>query len=120
MKGLGPYHRTKRGIYTKEGESVLVIKGGKGGGADICREPVEKRVYSTFKIALDITGAFCGKKRWHAKNGTRLSTHKPVDNKKRIPPTSHCGYTGWSGKEKGVHEAGLEMGLQQCQNQRGG
>jgi len=45
-------------------------------------------------------------------NGTRLLIHKPVDNKEWVSLISHCRYTGWSRKEKGVHEAGSEIGIQ--------
>ena len=42
-----------------------------------------------------------------------------MDNKKRIPVITYCGYTGQSREKEGVYEVGSEMGLQQCQNQRG-
>jgi len=43
------------------------------------------------------------------KNGTRLLTYKPVNDKEWIPFTSYCRYTGWSREEKSVYETGSEM-----------
>jgi len=81
-KDLGPYYRIKRGIYAKKGESILTIKRGKRGSTDICGRPVEKRIYLTLQVIPDIASTLCGEKEWHTENGTRLSTHKPVDDKK--------------------------------------
>jgi len=111
MKGLGPCYRTKRGVYTEEGKSILAIKGGKKGSTDICGGPAEERVYLTLQVAPDVASTLRGKKGRHMENGTRLSTHKPVDGKKWVPPTPHCRYTGWSRKEKGIYKAGFEMGI---------
>ena len=110
-KGLGPCHRIKREVYTKKGKSILTVKRRKEGSTDICGGPTKERVYLTLQVAPDITSALCGKKGWHTENGTRLSTHKPVDDKKWVPPTPHRRYTGWSRKEKGVYKAGFEMGI---------
>jgi len=111
-KDLGPYHRIKEGIYTKKGESILIIKRGKRGSTDICRRPVEKGIYPTLQVTPDITSTLCGEKGWHTENGTRLLTYKSVDNKKWVPFTPHCRYIGWSRKEKGVYEVGFKMGIQ--------
>ena len=50
------------------------------------------------------------------KDGTRRMVqdyqHKSVDNKEWVSLTSHCGHTGWGRKEKGVYEAGPEVGIQ--------
>jgi len=45
------------------------------------------------------------------KNGTRLSIHKPVDNKKWISITPHYRYIGWSRKEKSVYKVEPEIGI---------
>ena len=87
MKDLGPCHRIKGRIYAKKGESILTIKKGKRGSTDICRRPVEEGIYPTLQVIPDIASTLCGKKGWHKENGTRLSTHKPVDNKKWVPFT---------------------------------
>ena len=42
-----------------------------------------------------------------------------MDDKKWVPTTTYCGHTRRSGEEEGIYEVGSEMGLQQCQNQRG-
>jgi len=111
-KDLGPCHRIKGGIYAKKGESILAIERGKGGSTNICRRPVEEGIYLTLQVTPDIASTLCGEKGWHTENGTRLSTHKPVDNKKWVPFTPHCRYIGWSRKEKGVYKVGFEMGIQ--------
>jgi len=112
MKDLGPCHRIKEGIYAKKEESIFTIKRGKGGSTDICRRPVEKGIYPTLQVTPDIAGTLCGEKGWHTENGTRLSTHKPVDDKKWVPLTPYCRYIGWSRKEKGVYEVEFEMEIQ--------
>jgi len=111
-KDLGPCHRIKGGIYTKKGEGILTIERGKRGSTDICGRPVEKRIYLTLQVTPDIASTLCGEKGWHMENGTGLSTHKLVDNKKWVPFTPHCRYIGWSRKEKGVYKVGFEMGIQ--------
>jgi len=111
-KDLGPCHRIKGGIYTKKGGSILAIKRGKGGSTDICGRPVEEGIYPALQVTPDIASTLCGENGWHMENGTRLLTHKLVDNKKRVPFTPYCRYIGWSKKEKGVYEVGFEMGIQ--------
>ena len=71
MKGLGPCYRTKRGVYTEEGKSILAIKGGKKGSTDICGGPAEERVYLTLQVAPDVASTLRGKKGRHMENGTR-------------------------------------------------
>jgi len=112
MKDLGPCYRIKGGIYAKKEESILTIERGKRGNTDICGRPVEKGIYPTLQVTPDITSTLCGKKGWYMENGTRLSTHKPVNDKKWVPFTPHCRYIGWSRKEKDVYKVGFEMGIQ--------
>jgi len=88
-KGLGSRNRVEERIYPKEKESVLVVKRGKRGGTSICRRSAEKGIHLTIQVTLDIASTFCSKKGWEAKNGTRLSPHKSVDDKKRISFTPH-------------------------------
>jgi len=112
MKDLGPCHRIKGGIYAKKGESILTIERGKRGSTDICGRPIEEGIYPTLQVIPNIASTLCGKKGWHKENGIRLSTHKPVDNKKWVPFTPHCRYIKWSRKEKGVYKVEFEMGIQ--------
>jgi len=80
-KDLGPHYRIERGVCTEKGKDVLLVEGGKGGSTGICRGSVEERIHLTFQVTPNITSTLCGKKGWHIENSTRLSTHKPVDNK---------------------------------------
>jgi len=112
MKDLGPCYRIKGGIYAKKEESILTIERGKRGSTDICGRPVEKGIYPTLQVTPDITSTLCGKKGWYMENGTRLLTHKPVNDKKWVPFTPYCRYIGWSRKEKDVYKVGFEMGIQ--------
>ena len=111
-KDLGPCHRIKEGIYTKKGESILTIEREKRGSTDICGRPAEEGIYPILQVTPDIASTLCSKKGWHIENGTRLLTHKPVDDKKWVSFTPHCRYIGWSRKEKGVYKVGFEMGIQ--------
>jgi len=112
VKGLGPRNRIKRGVYTKKGESIFIIKGRERESASICGRSVTKRVHLSLQVTANVTSTFCGKKGWKKENGTRLLTHKPVDNKKRIPATTYRGHTRQSRKKEGVYEIGFEVGLQ--------
>jgi len=94
VKDLGPCYRIERGICTKKGKGVLLVEEGKGGSTSIRGESVEERIHLTFQVTPNVTSILCGKKGWHMENGTRLSTHKPVNNKKWVFLTSHCRYTG--------------------------
>jgi len=114
-KDLGPCHRIKRRIYAKKEKGILIIEGRKRRkrrSASICRGSVKERIHTTFQVIPNITSTLCGKKGWHTKNGAGLLIHKPVDNKKWIFFTSHRRYIGWSREEKGVYEAGPEVGIQ--------
>ena len=47
MKGLGSCHRVKRGVYSKKGEDLLVVKKRKKESAGICGRSAEERIYLT-------------------------------------------------------------------------
>jgi len=81
MKNLGPHHRIEERIYTKKGEGILTVQGGKGGGASICKRPAKKRIHLPFQVTPNITSTLRSKEEWHMENGTGLSTHKSVDDK---------------------------------------
>jgi len=111
VKGLGSCNRVKRGVYAKKGEGVFIIEGRERGGTGICEGPTKKRVYLTFQVTPNFTSTFRSQKRWKMKNGTGLSTHKPVGNKKWVPPPSHSRYIEWSRKEKSIYEARPKIGI---------
>jgi len=112
MKGLGPRHRIERRVHAKEGEGVFTVERGKGRGTSICRGSIKERIHLTLQVTSNVTSILCSKKGWHTEDGTRLSTHKLVDNKEWVPLIPHCKHIGWSRKEKGVYEAGSKMGIQ--------
>ena len=82
MENLGSCHRIKGRVYTKERKGILAIKRRKRGGTDICGRPVEERIYLTLQITSNVTSTLCGKKGRYMEDSTRLSAHKPVDDKK--------------------------------------
>jgi len=61
-KDLGPCHRIERGVCTKKGKGILLVKGGKGESTDICRGLVEERIHLTLQVTLNITSTLCSKK----------------------------------------------------------
>jgi len=61
---------------------TLVVKRGKRRGTSICRRSTEKGIYLTIQVTPDIASTFFSKKEWKAKNSTKLSPRKSVDNKK--------------------------------------
>ena len=71
-KSIGPCDRDKRGVCTKEGESIPIVEGRKRGSKGVCLRTVKKRIYPTVQITTDGTGIFCRKKRWEKVDGTRL------------------------------------------------
>jgi len=81
-KGLGLCNRVKGGVCTKKGEDVFIVEGKEREGTGICRGPTKKGVYLTFQVTPNFASTFRSQKGWKMKNGTGLSTHKPVDNKK--------------------------------------
>jgi len=64
VKGLGSRNRAERGVYTKERESVFIVKRGKRGSASIHGRSTVKRVYSSLQITANVTSTLCGKKGW--------------------------------------------------------
>ena len=81
MKGLGLHHRTEERIYAKKGKGIFTVERGKGRGTSICGGSIKERIYPTLQVVPNVTSTLCGKKGWHTEDSTRLSTHKPVDNK---------------------------------------
>jgi len=69
---MGLCDRDKRGVCTKERESVPIVKGRKRGSKGVCLRAVKKGVYLTIQITTDGTGIFCRKKRWEKADGIRL------------------------------------------------
>jgi len=112
VKSLGSHNRVERGVYTKERKSVFVVKRRKGGGTSVHGRSIAKEVHPFLQITTNITSTLCGKKGWEEEDSTRLSSYKPIDDKKWISLTTYRRYTGWSREEKGVYEVGSEMGLQ--------
>jgi len=110
-KGLGSHDRIERGVYTKERESIFIVKRGKGGSASVHGRSTAKRVHLPLQITTNITSILCGKKGWEKKDGIRLSSCKPMNDKKWIPPTTYCRHTGQSREKKGVYKVGSKMGL---------
>jgi len=94
VKGLGSCNRVKRGVCAKKEESVFIVKERERGGIGICGGPTKKRVYPTFQVTPNFASTFRSQKEWKTKNGTGLSTHKLVDDKKWVPPPSHSQYIG--------------------------
>ena len=112
VKDLGLCYRAKRRVYAKKGEGILTIEKRKRGSTEICRRPIEKRIYLTLQITPNITGTLCSKKGWYTEDSAGLSTLKLVDDKEWIPSTPHCRYIGQSRKEKSVYKVEFEMGIQ--------
>ena len=111
-KNMGPRYRIKGGVHTEKEKGIFIVKGRKGRGANIRGGSIEERVHLSFQITPNVTSTLCGKKGWHMENGTRLSTCKLVDSKEWVPLTLHHRHIQWSRKEKGVHKAGPEVGIQ--------
>jgi len=114
MKGLGSCDRVKRGVYAKKEEGVFIVERRKGGSTGICRGPTKKRVYWIFQVTPNFASAFRSKKGQKTKDSTRLLTHKPMDDKKWIPPPFYSRYIGWSRKKKSIYETRPKIGIQQC------
>ena len=110
-KGLGSCNRVKRGVCAKKEEGVFIVEGRERGDTSICREPTKKRIYLTFQVIPNFASTFHSQKEWKTKNSTGLSTHKPVGNKKWVPPPSHSRYIEWSRKEKSIYEARPKIGI---------
>ena len=111
VKGLGLCDRVKRGVCAKKEEGVFIVEGRERGDTSICGGPTKKRVYLTFQVTPNFASTFCSKKGWKMKDSTGLLTHKPVDDKKWVPPPSHSRYIGWSRKEKSIYEARPKIGI---------
>jgi len=64
VKSLGLCNRVERGVYTKEGKGVFVVKRRKGGSTSICGRSAAKRVHSALQVTANVTSTLCGKKGW--------------------------------------------------------
>ena len=94
QEAIEPCNTVERGVCAKEGKSVFTVKKRKRGDTSICEESTVKGIYSIIKIATNSTSPFCSKEGWQEKNGTRLSSCKPIDNKEWVPLTLNCKYPG--------------------------
>ena len=84
---MGSCDRCKGRVYTKEGEGVPAVKGGKGGGKRVCKRAVKKEIYSAIEITTNSAGVFCREERWEEKNGAGLQRLKQTSGQSRI--TTH-------------------------------
>ena len=69
---MGPCNRDERGVCTKEGESVSIVKRRKRGSKRVCSKAVKEGVYLTVQVTTDSTSIFCRKEGWEEADGTRL------------------------------------------------
>jgi len=58
---MGLYDKIKKEIHAKKGKSIFVVKKEKREDTGICGESTAKEIYSTIKIATDLTSLFCNK-----------------------------------------------------------
>jgi len=56
----------------QKGEDIFVIKNRKGGGSEVCKKLVEKKIYLTVKITTNITSVLYAKEEWKEEDGARL------------------------------------------------
>jgi len=47
-----------------------------------CEGSVEKEIYLTIEITIDVTSVFCAEKRWEEENSARLSIFEQLNNQK--------------------------------------
>ena len=73
---MKPCNRCEEKVCTKEGESVSVVKGGKGRGKRVCKRAVKKGIYSVIKITTNGASVLCRKERQKEKNGAELQVLK--------------------------------------------
>jgi len=56
--------RSQRRFCFKKGKDISIIKNREEGSSRVCEGSVEKKVYSTIKITIDVTGVLCAKEEW--------------------------------------------------------
>ena len=61
-KDLGPCYRIERGVHTKKGKGILIVKGEKRGSIGIHGGSVKERIHPTFQVTPNVTSTLCSKK----------------------------------------------------------
>ena len=61
----------KKTLFQK-GEDISIVKNRKKGDLRVCKKSIEKRLYLTIKITIDITSVLCAKEEWKEDNSARL------------------------------------------------
>ena len=59
-------------VCFKKGEDISVVKNKKRGSIEIHKELVEKEVYSTIEVTIDITSILYTKEEWKEEDGVEL------------------------------------------------
>jgi len=58
------YYRFQRRVCSKEREDISIIKNKKEKGLEVCKESVEKEIYLTIEITINITSILCTEEEW--------------------------------------------------------
>ena len=66
------HNRCKGRVCSKEEEGVSTIERREGGGEEVYRRTVKKRIYLTIKVTTNGTGVLCREKGWKKENGSGL------------------------------------------------
>ena len=73
---MGSRNRCKGKVCSEEGEGVSTIERREGGGEEIYRRAVKKRIYLTVEVTPDGTSVLCREKGRKKENGPGLSILK--------------------------------------------
>ena len=111
-KALGSCDQSKRRFCAKEGKDIDNVERRKGGSKRIYGRIVEKRIYSTLKIATNIIYLLCKEKKWKEKDGTELQIPEQEDNQRQLPPTFNFRLDRHYRNKQGIHKDGFAMGIQ--------
>ena len=79
---MGSCHRSQRRLCSKKGKDTSIVKNREREDTKVCKKLVEKEVYLTIEITIDITSILCAKEGWKEENGARLSIFEQLDNQK--------------------------------------
>ena len=69
-----------------------MIKNREKGSSEVCKGLVEKEVYLTIEITINITSILCTEKGQKEKDSIRLLIFEQLDNQKQLPITTNFGF----------------------------
>ena len=76
------YYRSQKRICTEKGKYISIVKNREreGSGSGVFKRSIEKGIYLTTEITINITSVFCAEEEWKEENDAKLQIFEQLNN----------------------------------------